>query len=193
MSDGSSRCHCIICVDHGDRDRLGNFDLRTIVHVKQYGWSVVLVPADGDRPGWACTIGLWHSHRTPELAVFGLDLYEMEEYLNGLGRSSAAGRPPRADVVDDAVMKDRPVTFRAVDLHWYRAFFDGAVGFYRRPPLPYLQLIWPDEHGVFPWQPAVDPRVAAAQPRLWLHPAEHPGGVWTREAARPRTGRATGG
>lgn len=91
MSGEGPTCTCVICRDYGDRDRLDNFQLRTIVHITQYGWSVVLVHADDDGPGWAYTVGLWHSHRAPELAMFGGDVYETEEILNALGR-----RPPRA-------------------------------------------------------------------------------------------------
>ncbi|MFE7599496.1 DUF4262 domain-containing protein [Streptomyces sp. NPDC057494] len=31
-----------------------------------------------------------------------------------------------------------------------------SIGFYRRPPLPVLQVAWPDADGRFPWDPCPD-------------------------------------
>ncbi|MEU6037452.1 DUF4262 domain-containing protein [Actinomadura sp. NPDC047616] len=180
MSAGPPQCHCIICHDYGDRDRLDNFELRTIVHITEYGWSVVLVGADEQGPGWAYTIGLWHSHRSPELGMFGGDVYEMEEALNALGRQVAAGRPVADGERRDDVLRGLPAAFRAVDPGWYQAMFGGAVAFYRRPPLPILQAAWPNPDGLFPWQPGTDLPFRRSQPWLWLTPRQHPPGAWTR-------------
>ncbi|MFF5263674.1 DUF4262 domain-containing protein [Actinomadura viridis] len=185
MSDGRSPCACIICHDYGDRDRLDNFLLRTIVHITQYGWSVVLVPGDDERPGWAHTIGLWHSHRAPELAMFGGDVYEMEEILNTLGRRAAEGRAPADGERLDDVVRGRPAAFRAVEPRWYEGAFGGALAFYRRPPLPVHQVVWPNQDGLFPWQPGTDLPFRRAQPWLWLDPRQHPEGVWTRRLCPP--------
>jgi hypothetical protein len=180
MSDGRPACACIICHDYGDRDRLDNFQLRTIVHITQYGWSVVLVSADESGPGWAYTVGLWHSHRSPELAMFGGDVYEMEEILNSLGRLAAEGRVPADGEQRDDVVRGRPAAFRTVDTRWYEGAFGGAVAFYRRPPLPFLQVVWPDENGLYPWQPGTELPFRHSQPWLWLDPRQHPDGAWTR-------------
>ncbi|MQY07923.1 DUF4262 domain-containing protein [Actinomadura macrotermitis] len=179
MSDGPPPCHCVLCHDYGDRDRMDNFLLRTIVHITQYGWSVVLVPGD-DGPGWAYTVGLWHSHRAPELAMFGGDVYETEEILNALGRRTAEGAGPVAGGRLDDAVRGRPAAFRAVEQPWYRALLPGAVSFYRRPPLEFLQVVWPDEGGLFPWQPGTELPFRHSQPWLWLHPRQHPAGSWTR-------------
>ncbi|MFC6881930.1 DUF4262 domain-containing protein [Actinomadura yumaensis] len=179
MSDGRPPCQCVICHDYGDRDRLDNFQLRTIVHITQYGWSVVLVQPDGERPGHAYTIGLWHSHRAPELAMFGGDVYEMEETLNALGRRTAeGGSPADGERLPDGA-RGLPVAFRTVDTRWYESFLGGAVAFYRRPPLPFLQVVWPDANGLFPWQPGTDLPFRRTQPWLWLDPRQHPRGAWT--------------
>lgn len=175
MADGRPGCTCIICHDYGDRDRLGNADLRTIVHIQQYGWSVVLVAADERGPGWAFTIGLWHSHRVPELTMFGLEPYDMQSCLNDLAERAADGQRLRPHQRWPDAVGHRPVVLEPVDPGWHRAFFSMAVGFYRRPGLPLLQVLWPDSEGLYPWQPGSDPRFRDAQPWLWLSPQEHPG------------------
>ena len=180
MPDGPPPCACVLCHDYGDRDRLDNFLLRTMVHISQYGWSVVLNHPDDGGPGWAYTIGLWHSHRAPELAMFGGDVYEMEESLDLLGRQSAEGRPPAEGERRDGVVRDRPAGFRAVDHRWYGALLPGAVACYRRTPPPFLQVLWPNADGLFPWQPGTDLPFRRSQPWLWLAPGQHSPGVWTR-------------
>ncbi|WP_131739097.1 DUF4262 domain-containing protein [Actinomadura roseirufa] len=186
MSDGDPSCACVICHDHGDRESLDNFQLRTIVHISQYGWSVVLVHPDGEGPGWAYTIGLWHSHRSPELAMFGGDVYEMEESLNTLGRQAADGRAAEDGERRDDIVRGQQAAFRAVDVRWYGALLGGALAFYRRPPLPFLQVVWPNPEGLFPWQPGTDLPFRHSQPWLWLAPSQHPQGVWTRHLRDPQ-------
>jgi len=183
MPDGRPACACIICHDYGDRDRLDNFQLRTIVHVTQYGWSVVLIPATDAGPGWAYTIGLWHSHDSPELAMFGGDVYEMEEILNTLGRQAAEGRAPGDGERREDVLRGWPVVFRAAGPLWYEAAFGGALAFYRRTPIPFLQVVWPDPRGLFPWDAGTGGVYRRAQPALWVDPRRHPEGPWTRRLA----------
>ena len=180
MSDGRPPCNCIIDHDYGDRDRMDNFELRTIVHISEYGWSVVLVHGDDGGPGWAYTIGLWHSHRTPELGMFGGDVYEMEAILNTLGRQAAEGEPPADGDRREAVVRGQAAAFRTVDPRWYQAMFKGALSFYRQPPLSFLQVVWPDQQGLFPWQPGTELPFRHSQPWLWLAPTQHPDGAWTR-------------
>ncbi|MFI8291600.1 DUF4262 domain-containing protein [Streptomyces sp. NPDC085614] len=172
-------CRCVICHDYGDRDEADHTDLRTIEQVRDHGWSVVMVPADAEGPGFAYTIGLWHTHRVPELAVFGLDIGTMRVLLNTLGRQAAAGTVLESGREYEEVVEGRPVALRTADLRWYREFFGGAIAFHRRPPFPVLQVVWPDAEGRFLWQVGTAEPYGRSQPRLWLRPAEHPEGVWS--------------
>lgn len=182
MSTAGTECRCIICYDYGDRARLDNSSLRTIVHVKEYGWSVVLVQPQGSRPGWAFTIGLWHSHRSPELAMFGGDVYEMEICLNRLGGQISAGQKAVEGEQREGILQGVPVALRTVDPRWYELLFAQAVGFYRRPPLPFLQVIWPNAEGLFPWdQTTTRP---GRQPLLWDAPDTAALRHWTRPPDR---------
>jgi hypothetical protein len=74
------------------------------------------------------------------------------------------------------------VVVRPVDESWYPDLFGMGMHFYRRPPLPMLQLIWPDRHGRFPWEPDVGERCRTYQPMLWLPKDDHPPSMWTRLA-----------
>ncbi|MFI6449830.1 DUF4262 domain-containing protein [Kitasatospora sp. NPDC050543] len=46
-----------------------------MAHVREHGWHVVGVGGGGEVPDWAFTVGLWHSYRIPEVAIFGLELH----------------------------------------------------------------------------------------------------------------------
>ncbi|MER6146060.1 DUF4262 domain-containing protein [Streptomyces sparsogenes] len=158
-------------------------DLRTVEQVEEHGWSVVMVPTDDEGPGFAYTIGLWRTYGVPELAMFGLDIETMHVLLNALGRKAAAGTVWESGTECHSVIKDRPVILKAADLRWYRSFFGRAISFYRRPPFPVLQVVWPDSKGRFLWQAGTDEQNQQSQPQLWLKPAEHPAGVWVELAS----------
>lgn len=153
MSIGRAACHCIVCQDIKERDP-GSQSTAEIIH--QHGWQVTMVPADDQGPGWAYTIGLWHQHRIPELAMFGLDISRMQTLLNDLARRAVEGQRWEADqeLYDIANVR---VVLKGVDYRWYKAFFGTAIGYYRKPPFPFLQAVWPNRDGAFPWQPGGRP------------------------------------
>ncbi|MEV0180003.1 DUF4262 domain-containing protein [Streptomyces sp. NPDC050625] len=171
-------CRCVICHDYGDRDEADRLDLRTVEQVQEHGWSVMMVPADDEGPGFAYTIGLWHTHAVPELAVFGLDIQTMHALLNTLGSRAAQGAVLESGQEYREVVEARPVVLKETDLRWYREFFGRAISFYRRPPFPVLQVVWPDAEGRYLWQPGADEHYRQSQPQSWLKPTEHPRGVW---------------
>ncbi|GAA1990447.1 DUF4262 domain-containing protein [Catenulispora subtropica] len=170
-------CHCVLCQELTELDWRTRTTADTVI---EHGWQVLMVPADDAGPGWAYTIGLWHKHGLPELAMFGLDARVMHQLLNDLAKAAVNGEPAAADQERHGIVKGYPVVLKSVDYRWYEAFFGTAIGFYRRPPFDFLQVVWPSRDGAFPWQPGGDD-LLNRQPRLWLHPDEHPVGVWTQD------------
>ncbi|GAA4056254.1 DUF4262 domain-containing protein [Nonomuraea soli] len=158
-------CHCLICVDHGIE--LDDFDRRTISVVRAHGWNALAIPADDSGPGWAYTIGLWHSFRSPEVAIFGIDDIEtMQACLNILGEAVRAGDRLVEGAQRDDVIEDHPITLKPIHPSWYKSLFGMGLFFYRRPPLPFLEVVWPDSS------------MGVRQPQLWIPKAEHPPGPW---------------
>ena len=68
-------------------------DLRVRADIERHGWHVVIVPPEGDSPGWAHTIGLFARYQHSELLVFGSP-ETFPEYSASL-RRLAAGLPVR--------------------------------------------------------------------------------------------------
>jgi hypothetical protein len=181
MPDDPFTCRCVLCHDYGDRDAADSMDIKTSEDVRQFGWHVVMVPEDDVGPGFAYTVGLAHSFGLPEMAMFGLDIRVMHRVLNVLGQEAADGAALPEDQEHAGVLKQYPVILRRADQRWHRTFFGMAIAFYRRPPLPVLQVCWPDSKGTFHWQDDCADQHKESQPRLWLPPSEHPRGVWTAE------------
>ncbi|MCX5173543.1 DUF4262 domain-containing protein [Streptomyces antibioticus] len=156
-------------------------DLTIIENVQRRGWHVVMVPEDEIGPGFAYTIGLAHTYGAPDLAMFGLDLQAMHHALNRLAGKPAGGSALADGQRHPEIVEGRQVALRRVDLRWYRTFFGRAIGFYRRPPFPVLQVAWPDTADRFHWEEQAEERHRDSQPQLWLPPNEHPVGIWTVE------------
>ncbi|MFE7077065.1 DUF4262 domain-containing protein [Streptomyces sp. NPDC057620] len=176
MPTGHPSCHCVLCQGI---DELDPRVQSTVDVIEQHGWQVTMIPADDHGPGWAYTIGLWHSHRLPEVAMFGLDVRLMQTVLNDLAQQAVAGQRLEAGQERHDVASV-PVVLKAVDYRWYKAFFGTAISYYRKPPFPVLQVVWPGRDGAFPWQPGGEGLVRH-QPRLDLQPGGHPAGVWTQD------------
>ncbi|MGV9524761.1 DUF4262 domain-containing protein [Streptomyces sp. JUS-F4] len=181
MTGDPFRCRCVLCHDYGDRDETDRLGLTIIENVRQHGWHVVMVPENEIGSGFAYTIGLSHTHGAPELAMFGLDVHAMHRILNRLGVKSAAGTVLTEGQRHPDVVDGHHVALRQVDLRWYRTFLGQAIGFYRRPPFPVLQVAWPDVDDRFPWEVQAEARHRESQPQLWLPPSEHLVGTWTAE------------
>ncbi len=173
----------MICRDYGDRARLDAVDTRLVESVAEHGWGVVMIGAQESNPGWAFTVGLWHSHRLPELAMFGQrNLNVMKTGLNLLGNQLLDGLAATPGTRIDGVIDGYPVQLREVNPEWHPVLFGTALGFYRATAaVPFRQILWPDTAGVFPDEEGFPPQFLDRQPLLWLSTTEHPQGPWTAE------------
>jgi hypothetical protein len=177
MSDQHA-CHCFLCEE---RDiELDDVDLRTVRNVEERGWAVVMIPEDEEGPGWAFTVGLWHTLRSPEIAMFGLRVDVLRNCLDTLAGEIAAGHRVVSGQERYDVIRDYPVAVKEVDPSWYRSLFGLALHFYRRPPLPFMEVLWPDARGRFPWERDAVPGLAERQPSLWIPKDDHAPGYWSK-------------
>jgi hypothetical protein len=101
--------------------------------IERDGWFPFF--ADEMHPSWMFTIGLWHTHRAPELAVSGLDADVMVDMLRSLADEQAEGTPLR-----DGDHRE-PLRLHAVR---QRDRFGPLDAFYRGDRIPILQIAWPN-------------------------------------------------
>src|SRR6266536_1733467 len=171
-----SPCLCLLCKVPPDV-RWHPRDARIASNVLDHGWHIQGVRADNQTPGWAYSIGMWHTLRSADLAVFGLPPIEAALIINQLGQEVRNGFPLHQD--EPRVMfTGYPVRLRVIRESWSPLFLGAGTDFSRTPFLPGLQVFWPDQQGHFPWDDGADERCHTNQPLLWLEREEHPPGLW---------------
>jgi Domain of unknown function (DUF4262) len=119
-----------------------------------YGWAVTAVAPTPDDPGtpFAYTVGLTE-HDRPELVIAGLDPAIAQALLGDLADRvvhHAARFTHGQRITDliagyDAVIVDGPVSDE---------LYPGtAIGRYGADRVRLQQIVWPDPHARFPWDP----------------------------------------
>ncbi|GAA2110645.1 hypothetical protein GCM10009780_65830 [Actinomadura alba] len=188
LLDPRRECHCVLCTgddpghdhddgqvcEHGCRDDTADL-------VARHGWSATAVHSDDGVPAWAYTIGMWHSLGSPEVAMFGLLLPDMQNWINKIGDQIRDGQPLHSDErpLHGILPGGYPLIIKPVHPGWYPFYFGTALRFYRHhPPLPIVQVVWPDQDGRFPWDEHAGVNCRANQPQLWLPPDQHAPSLW---------------
>ncbi|MFB7795960.1 DUF4262 domain-containing protein [Streptomyces sp. NPDC056086] len=182
----SSSCPCVLCDPAASatlraRRQREKYWSREMANVREHGWHVVGV-GGGDIPDWSFTVGLWHSYRIPEIAMFGLELQGLMHWVNAAVAELRDGAATEAGTLLPGVIEGYEVQVQPVEVSWHRPLLGTAVGFYRQNPVPVVQVVWPDRDHRWPSDEQASPG-CRAQPSLWLPVDEHPAGVWTEEAA----------
>ncbi|MGH9279576.1 MAG: DUF4262 domain-containing protein [Acidimicrobiales bacterium] len=171
-------CGCRLCTGERPGPDWTDHDRKLMADVDAWAWHVVNIPAADGVPGWSFTVGLCHSFATAELALFGLAPKVSHIGLNDIGEVARAGDPLRAGSRRDDVLEGYEVELRPVDRAWHRALFGYAGWFYPPPGPAFLQVVWPDMSGHFPWEDDFDSKLRRFQPALWTPPAQERPGPW---------------
>lgn len=189
-------CRCIGCVDYRNRDAYDDVDRKLIADVERYGHSCIGIgpTSADDPPPYVFTAGMWHSHRQPELAVYGVGRIEaMVDILNVLAdRARASGLPLRPGdrlpglMVGLGEVKPEHYWLKLMPIHpsWYASQFGAAMFFNADNAVDFLQVVWPDESGRYPGDPDFDADFADRQPLMWLPVVDHPPSVWVSDGMR---------
>ncbi len=149
--------------------------------VGEHGWAISGRHGDEVAPPWAYSVGMWLSCQAPELVLCGLPVENAASIINAIGARVADG----AEFGPDDVLEDvcpAPLTFRPVEPSWRAA--DGLLAisdaFYGLVRPPYLQVVWSDKEGRFPWERGFAAAFDRLQPLLWLPRDDNPPSSWTR-------------
>jgi hypothetical protein len=147
--------------------------------VGEHGWAMPVIE-DGARPPWAYSIGVWLTTRFAELVVCGAPARDMTGIIRAIGARAAEGLELEPGAVLTGICPAR-LALRPVDLSWrMTSMFEVADEFYGYVRPPYLQVVWADRAGQFPWEPRFEPSFTGSQPFLWLPKDDNPPGPWTR-------------
>ena len=126
---------------------------KLVSDIEKYGFGVIMVPQTDYLPSFAYTVGLWKSYKRPELITLGMPIDILHTILNTVafegvkkGKSIEMGKNYRG------VLEKHPVQFLTVDKRNIPDYFGQAINYYQTADFPALQLIWPDDKGVFPYE-----------------------------------------
>lgn len=150
--------------DDNDRAILGD--------IKRVGWSVIQInpdkPDDGG-PVYSFSVGLFHTHKHPEIILIGLRHEVAGKIINGIGAAVMLGQKmePGRTYDDFASV---PLAFVEVDPTNYEEYVGYARWLYRGSNFPMLQCVWPLKSGHYPWDEGYDKDGAAIQPLLVRDP-----------------------
>lgn len=142
-------------------------------NITRHGFHATAVLGGHECPSWVYTVGLLETRHHPELITFGLPpgvahglIRKIVDEL-GLGTTRPVGRAHAFDLggtrfclipVRDEYWR-YPCDYLLACPHYY-----GAKGAKIR--LEAIQLVWTDERGNLPWEPAFQSKFAGDQPLL---------------------------
>ncbi|MBO0803980.1 MAG: DUF4262 domain-containing protein [Nocardiopsaceae bacterium] len=175
---------CSECPGHGpgagrDADRLAYMNW-VAGQVGEHGWAVPGTSGGDGLPPWAYSVGVWLTCQFAELIVCGAPVQNMTAIIDAIGARVADGEEFGPRDVLTGICPAR-LALRPVDLSWRTTgLFEISDEFYGFVRPPYLQVVWADADGRFPWQPGFHPAHADAQPFLWLPKDDNPPSPWTR-------------
>jgi hypothetical protein len=141
-----------------------DIERRVVDDVRAYGFHVIKVMEDEEGPGFAYSVGLFHTLEHPEILIVGLDLDVMHGMISGIHDQIREGRRFEARMQSAGILEGYECAFRVVAAKYYRELFGCAKWFYRGTDFPALQCVWPDMAGNFPWMKDFNPQLRERQP-----------------------------
>lgn len=134
-----------------------------VAGIGTHGWMQTQALDEDDAPGFCFTTGFQASIGHPELICFKIDRQVANEMFWLLYRCAQNGKPvPRGVRTAGVLPGDEAYLFPVARRH-YAAYLGWSRWFYRGDHFGCLQIVWPDEAGVFPWEDGFDPQFANAQ------------------------------
>jgi hypothetical protein len=140
--------------------------------LREHGVHIAHVPAHEGAPEYSYTVGLWHQYEQPEVIVFGLERAAADALLQLLTDDVDEGKRFAAGSAHDGLLHGYPARFRAVPPAHAASHCPLAQWAYDGAQPPFVQLVWPDKQGRWPWQDDVREGFAELQPVLELLPVE---------------------
>jgi hypothetical protein len=141
--------------------------IEDIIHrnVDEYGCHVMRIAADEEGPGFAYSIGVGKTFHQPELVCFGLDDELLPSVVNEVCDRMADGERFTDGGKVPSLIAGRDCVLRRVERARYADFLPFARWFYGNDDFEVLQIVWPDEHGRYPWDEGF--QMNELQPHLW--------------------------
>ena len=145
------------------RDDLGKIVLNNIA---EYGWHCVNVVEDNGCPPWSYTIGLYETWEHPEFIVIGRSRATSHAMLKTLADAIELNEPPNLLDPDGHPLFGMQCHFVEVNPRYYADYVGFGLWHYRKRRFPLYQIVWPDNDGLYPWDPNAPSAFKEWQPVL---------------------------
>ena len=143
---------------------MDNIESKIRSDIKQFGWHVMNVLPEGERPPHSYSIGLFATFGHPEIAVAGLPAQTARQFINTLGDEIRDGATFEAGSRYDQIIEGYEVMFLQVAPEFYEDNFGRAIDYYKGPTFPIVQMVWPDRKHAFPWERRCETAIKKLQP-----------------------------
>lgn len=136
--------------------------------IQKNGHTVMGVFESDEQPTFSYTIGLTEKYDHPELIIMGLSLEASAAMLNTIadrvkmGEKLFEGMAIKEVASVDLTARDAEGE-RACDFALHAEFRYSRTNYKPR----YIQIVWPDEKGNFPWDAQFNERLRSMQIQLW--------------------------
>lgn len=134
--------------------------------VKKNGYFVALFEKEEGEPAFAYTIGLYDKYEHPEFVLFGLNLDTMMIMLSDAAERVKAGEKFEVKQDYGDFLEGYNLMFQHANVDEYKGFFGYGVEFYEGHDFPMLQMVWPDQEHLYPWDEKFNDALLARQPLL---------------------------
>jgi Domain of unknown function (DUF4262) len=145
------------------RDDLGKI---VINNINEFGWHCVNVVEDDDHPPWSYTIGLYDTWEHPEFIVIGRSRATAHAMLKSLADDIELNDSPNLTDPDGQLLLGMKCHFLEVNARYYSDYVGFALWHYRKRKFPMYQIVWPNEDGLYPWDPLATKPFKEWQPVL---------------------------
>jgi hypothetical protein len=139
---------------------------QTRSHINEFGWTVIMIEATDYLPSFAYSIGLWETHRHPEVICFGLNINTLHGCINDVGNIVKSGKSIEIGRCYDDFFESVGTQFVPVHDSYIPNYFGYAMEHYNYAEFPAIQLIWTDRNHKFPWEPDFEEGYVNRQPLL---------------------------
>ena len=135
--------------------------------IEKYGFG-----GDNGTSNWlfaifAYTVGLWKNYKRSEFITLGMPLDILHTILNTVAiEGIKKGKSIEIGKNYHGVLEKHPVQFLTVDKRNIPDYFGQAINYYQTDNFPALQLIWPDNKGLFPYEAGFREDLIYLQPLL---------------------------
>lgn len=150
---------------------LNDYERSVEDNIASHGWhctNVTPTPTSSSKLPFSYTVGLHHSYRQPEFIVIGLDSGRAYAVLRDLASAAASGNMVPLDRPSDVLVGGLSCAFIPVPESRYSDYVYSALWYYSGPNFPLVQVVWPNDEGLYPWNQGALAQLLEHQPVLAL-------------------------